>query len=178
MISRMPRSSQFSQFSNKNRFFCLPHYQTKKLNSFSLFLEIYKVILVVCFTRKYILVSLNLGIARNLEANDTGFTDYYWTETVSFRTTVERKISGTPNITPSPEVKCNLWLGLVAGLEIASLFFPIDWKGSLKKTALRKYGFGNFTGWRWKSLEYSLSYMLQIESAVHIKSSSSLPQND
>ena len=38
------------------------------MNSFSLFLEIYKVILVVCFTRKYILVSLNLGIARNLEA--------------------------------------------------------------------------------------------------------------
>ena len=114
------------------------------MNSFSLFLEIYKVILVVCFTRKYILVSLNLGIARNLEANDTAFTDYYWTETVSFRTTVERYISGTPNITPSPEVKCNL--GLVARLEIASLFFPIDWKGSLKKTALRKYGFGNFTG--------------------------------
>lgn len=49
----------------------------EKLNSFSLFLELYKVILVVCFTRKYILVSLNLGIARNLEANDTAFTDYY-----------------------------------------------------------------------------------------------------
>lgn len=95
---------------------------------------------------------------------------------MSFRTTVERYISGTPNITPSPEVKCNL--GLVARLEISSLFFPIDWKGSLKKTALRKYGFGKFSGWLWKSLEYSLLHMLQIESAVHMKSSCSLPQND